>query len=87
VLFLIASAPDSQQFKRAFKLAKDLYADVCLMQNAVYASRHLNDNSVYILHDDMNLRGISQSEISGNLIDYNKLVDLMAESDKVVGIF
>jgi sulfur relay protein TusB/DsrH len=87
VLFLIASAPDTQQFKTAFRMAKDMNADICLMQNAVYASRLLNDSSLYVLHDDINLRGIAQSEISGNLIDYNRLIDLMAGSDNVVGIF
>lgn len=87
MLFLIASAPDTQQFKTAFRMAKDMNADVCLLQNAVYASRHLNDNSLYVLHDEIALRGIAPNEISGKLIDYNTLVDLMADSDKVVGIF
>lgn len=87
MLFLIASAPDSQQFKRAFKLAKDLNADICLLQNAVYASRLLKDDSLYVLQDEADIRGIAKDEISGRLIDYNSLVDLMKESDKVVGIF
>jgi len=87
VLFLIASARDTKQFETAFKLAKDLNADVCLLQNAVYAARHLNDDSIYVLHDEISLRGIAENEISGHLIDYNRLVDLMASSDKVVGIF
>ena len=87
MLFLIASAPDTQQFKTAFRMAKDINADICLVQNAVYASRLLNDSSLYVLHDDINLRGIADSEISGRLIDYGKLIDLMTESEKVAGIF
>ena len=87
MLFLISSSPDTKEFKTAYKLAKDMNADVCLLQNAVYASRNLNDDSVYVLNDETNLRGITPNEISGRLIDYNELVDLMAGSDKVVGIF
>jgi sulfur relay protein TusB/DsrH len=87
MLFLISSSPDTKEFKTACKLAKDMNADVCLLQNAVYASRNLNDDSVYVLNDETNLRGITPNEISGRLIDYNELVDLMAGSDKVVGIF
>jgi len=87
MLFLISSSPDTKEFKTSYTLAKNMNADVCLMQNAVYASRYLNDNSLYILHDEINLRGISENEISGTLIDYNKLVDLMTGSDRVAGIF
>lgn len=87
MLFLIASAPDTQQFKTALRMAKDVNADVCLLQNAVYASRNLNEDSFYVLQDETVLRGIAENEISGKLIDYNKLVELMAESDKVAGIF
>jgi sulfur transfer complex TusBCD TusB component (DsrH family) len=68
-------------------MAKDMKADICLLQNAVYASRNLNDNSLYVLHDEIRLRGIAENEISGNPIDYGRLIDLMANSDKVVGIF
>jgi sulfur relay protein TusB/DsrH len=87
VLFLIASAPDTQEFKTAFRMAKDVNADICLLQNAVYAARISYNNNVYALSDDMKLRGIDENELSGKLIDYGQLVDLMATSDKVVGIF
>lgn len=87
MLFLIASAPDTQEFKTAFRMAKDVNADICLLQNAVYAVRNSNDKNLYVLSDDMELRGIHEDEISGKLIDYGKLVDLMTNSDKVVGIF
>jgi sulfur relay protein TusB/DsrH len=87
MLFLISSAPDTKEFKTAYKLAKDMNADVCLLQSAVYASRSLNDSSLHIMLDDLQMRGIREDEITGMPIDYGELVDLMASSDKVVGIF
>jgi hypothetical protein len=35
----------------------------------------------------MQLRGINENEVSGELIDYSRLVNLMTDADKVVGIF
>jgi sulfur relay protein TusB/DsrH len=87
MLFLISSAPDTKEFKTAYKLAKDMSAEICLLQNAVYASRNSDDNGLYVLHDDLQLRGINENEISGRRIDYGQLVDLMTKADKVVGLF
>jgi len=87
MLFLISSAPDTKEFKTAYKMAKDMNADVCLLQSAVYASRSLNDSSLRVMLDDLQLRGIREDEITGKPIDYGGLMDLMASSDKVVGMF
>lgn len=87
MLFLISSAPDTKEFKTAYKMAKDMKADVCLLQSAVYASKSLNDGNLRIMLDDMQMRGIREDEITGNPINYGDLVDLMASTDKVVGIF
>ena len=87
MLFLISSAPDTPGFKSAFNTAKEIGADICLLQNAVYAARTSDDNSIYVLGDDMGLRGLRPDEITGKPIDYNQLVDLMTNSDKVVGLF
>ncbi|MEE8329001.1 MAG: DsrH/TusB family sulfur metabolism protein [Thermodesulfovibrionia bacterium] len=87
MLFLISSAPDTKEFKTAYKLAKDMNAEICLLQNAVYASRNLNDSSLYVLLDEMKLRGIKEDEISGKPINYDQLIDLMTGMDKVVGLF
>ncbi len=87
MLFLISSAPDTNEFKTAYKLAKDMDAEICLLQNAVYASRNLNDSSLYVLRDEIQLRGINENEISGKLIDYSQLIDLMTDTDKVAGFF
>ncbi len=87
MLFLISSAPDTKEFKTAYKLAKDMDAEICLLQNAVYASRNLNDSSLYVLRDEMHLRGINENEVAGKTIDYSQLIDLMTDTDKVVGLF
>ena len=87
MLFLISSAPDTKEFKTAYKLAKEMKADICLLQNAVYASRKTNDNNIYVLRDEIQLRGIGENEISGKLIDYGELIDLMTGTDKVAGMF
>ncbi len=87
MLFLISSGPDTKEFKTAYKLAQTINAEICLLQNAVYASRNLFDSRFYILKDEVQLRGIKEEEVSGKLIDYNQLIDLMTKSDKVVGLF
>jgi len=87
MLFLIASGPDTQEFKTAMQMAKDAEADICLLQNAVYAARSPDQADWYVLSDDMKLRGIHEDEIAGKPVDYERLVDLMITSDKVVGLF
>ncbi|GBD95891.1 MAG TPA: hypothetical protein ENG83_00785 [Nitrospirae bacterium] len=87
MLFLISSSPDTKEFNTAYKLAKDMNAEICLLQNAVYASRNSNDPGLYVLRDDMLLRGINENEISGRPIDYSGLVDLMTDQEKVAGLF
>ncbi len=87
MLFLISSAPDTKEFKSAYKIAQQMNAEVCLLQNAVYASRNLLDSRFYIMKDELQMRGIKEEEVSGKLIDYSQLVDMMAKSDKVAGLF
>ena len=87
MLFLISSAPDTKEFQTSFRTAKEMKADICLLQNAVYAARNPDDSSVYFMSDDMMLRGIKENETSGRMIDYGQLVDLMTNADKVVGFF
>lgn len=87
MLFLISSSPDTKEFKTAHRLAKDMNAEVCLLQNAVYAAKTLKDADVYVLRDELQLRGIKESEVTGRLIDYGQLIDRMNSLDKVVGLF
>ncbi len=87
MLFLISSSPDTKEFKTAVRMAKDVNGTICLLQSAVYASRDLYDPDMYVLSDELQLRGIKDNEISCKTINYNQLVDLMTNSDKVMGMF
>jgi sulfur relay protein TusB/DsrH len=87
MLFLISSAPDTKEFKTAYRTAKEMNGQICLLQDAVYAARNNSDDSLYVIVDDMSLRGLSNKEISGKPIDYSQLIDLMVNADKVVGLF
>jgi len=86
MLFLISSAPDTQEFRTSYKTAMEMKADICLLQNAVYAARNPDYDKAYVLGDDMKLRGITIDEIKGNMINYNQLVDMMSAAGKVVGL-
>lgn len=93
MLVIIKSGPDTQEGKRAIKLARDMAADICLIQNAVYFSQKERlegfCGSVYVLDEDVRLRGLKDDEIEKDLkkINYGSLVDMMADEDKVVGMF
>jgi sulfur relay protein TusB/DsrH len=87
MLFLISSAPDTKEFQTALRTAHEMKADVCLLQNAVYAARNPLPGNTYVMSDDMKLRGIVENEMSVKSIDYGQLIDLMTGSDKVVGMF
>lgn len=87
MLFLISSAPDTTEFQTALRTAREMNADVCLLQNAVFAARNPEVRNIYVMADDMKLRGIGEKETSGKVIDYHYLIELMTNSDKVVGLF
>ena len=91
MIVLIKSAPDTQEAGRAVKLARDMAADIALIQNAVYLARpEMLDGfcgTAFALDEDLKLRGIKDIEESVKPISYGELVDLMAENDKVVGAF
>jgi len=94
MLVIIKSAHDTTEGKRGVKLARDMSADIVLLQNGVcfMEKDRLEDlnffRTVYVLEDDKRLRGIKDS---GNKniknISYDGLIDLMAGEDKVVGMF
>jgi sulfur relay protein TusB/DsrH len=87
MLFLISSSPDTKEYKTAFRMAKDMNAEICLLQNAVYAASDADNQAHYALSDDIALRGIDKNTVTAKAIDYKQLVDLMIDADKVVGIF
>jgi sulfur relay protein TusB/DsrH len=93
MITIIKSSPDTPEGKRGFKLARDMASDMVLLQNGVYfAQRERFEGfcgKVYILEEDMRLRGLRDEEILKDAIkiDYDRLIDIMAEEDKVVGMF
>jgi sulfur relay protein TusB/DsrH len=93
MLVLVKSGPETNEGKSALKLARDMSADVVLLQNGVYFA--LNEllegfcGTVYALKEDMVLRGLGEHDVAKGLKDMNwdELIDAMAEEEKVVGIF
>ena len=91
MLVMIKSAPVTDEAARAVKLAREMPADIVLMQNAVYfAEKDRLDGfcgTVYALDEDMKLRGISEKDKGVKEIGYGEMVDIMADEEKVVGMF
>lgn len=93
MLVIVKSAPDTTDAKRGVKLARDMAADVCLMQNAVYfvQDERLEGfcGTVYVLEEDSGLRGLRDEELKKDIkkVNYEGFVELMANEDKVVGLF
>lgn len=93
MLVIVKSAPDTADGKRAVKLARDMAADLVFVQNGVYFAQKERLEGfcgmVYLLEEDAMLRGLKEDEIEKDLrkLDYNSLVSLMAEEDKVIGMF
>jgi len=89
MLFIIASQPGTEEFKRACAIAKG--SNVCLIQDAVYLAMEENaptTGSIYALKDDLLMRSITNPKIKGlKTIDYSEMVDLMAGAEKVTGVF
>jgi sulfur relay protein TusB/DsrH len=95
MIVLIKSAPDTPEGQRGVKIARDISADIVLLQNGVYflQGQRLEDlgfySVTYVLEDDRRLRGLKPADADKNIkdISYDGLVDLMADSDKVIGMF
>jgi sulfur relay protein TusB/DsrH len=95
MLVIVRNTPDTPEGKRGVKLARALSADLVLLQNGVYFLQqdHLEDlgfcRTAYVLEDDRRLRGLNIDAEKKNMkdISYDNLIDLMTESDKVVGMF
>lgn len=95
MIAIIRSAPDTPEGKRGVKLARTMSADIVLLQNGVYfiQEQRLEDlgfcRTAYVLEDDRKLRGLKTDDSAKNIKDitYDSLIDLMTESDKVIGMF
>ncbi len=93
MIVIIKSAPDTTDGARGLNLAKEGGAELILLQNGVYFAQKDRlgpfPRSVYVLDDDRKLRGLKDSELDvrANIIDYDKLTDIITGGDKVVGMF
>jgi len=95
MIVIIKSAPDTPEGKRGVKIARDMAADVVLLQNGVYflKAQALEDlgfaGTAYVLEDDKRLRGLKGTDETRNTknIDYDDLIDLIVKNDKVTGMF
>ncbi len=91
MLVIIKSPPDSQEARRAVRLAGDLAADVVLVQDAVWLAQKERlegfCGSAFALDEELKLRGIGDIEEGVKTITYDELVALMAGEDKVLGLF
>lgn len=93
MLVIIKSAPDMPEGERGASLAKDLSADLVLLQNGVYFAQKGRlegfRGAVYILEDDSRLRGLKDEEFENGVkkIDYDGLIDLMSNKGKIIGMF
>ncbi len=93
MLVIVKNSPDTLDGRRGIKLARDMAADLVLIQNGVYFAQKERlegfCGTAYVLGEDIGLRGLKDEDIEKGVrkLDYNGLVDLMAEEDKVVGMF
>jgi sulfur relay protein TusB/DsrH len=94
MIVIVRSAPDTPEGKRGVKIARDMSAEIVLLQNGVYfiQGRALEDlgfvGPAYVLEEDKRLRGLKAGDTENiRDIGYDSLVDLMAGSDKVIGMF
>ncbi len=91
MLVLVKNSPGTMEGKRGVKLARDMAADIVLIQDAVYyAFKEKLDGycgTVYAIDEELTLRGIKDDEIERGLkkINWDELIDMMAEEDKVIG--
>ena len=95
MLTIIKSAPETPEGRRGVKLATYMSADIVLLQNGVYfmQGQKLEDagftGKTYVIEDDRLLRGLKADNDNKTIqgINYDRLVDLMAEHDNVIGMF
>ncbi len=93
MLVLIKSSPDTADGAIGMNLARDGGSDLVLLQNGVYFAQKDRlgafPGEIYVLDEDKRLRGMRDDEMDSRakMIDYDKLIDIITEGDKVVGIF
>lgn len=94
MLVIVKSAPDTPDGKRGIKLAKDMAADLVLVQNGVYFAQQKDRlegfcGTAYALEEDIRLWGLKDGALEESVrkVDYDSLIDLMVGVDRVIGVF
>ena len=93
MLIIIRSGPDTADGRRGLRLARDTASDIALIQGGVYYAQPDRMEgfcgTVYALDEDLSMRGIGSDGLEKGikLINYGDFVDLMADSEKVLGLF
>jgi sulfur relay protein TusB/DsrH len=93
MLVIIKSGPDTPEGKRGLKLARDLAADVVLIQNGVYFAQKDNLEGfcgrAFVVDEDCRFRGLDEPALEKDIsmINYDELVDAIVGEDKVLGMF
>ncbi len=91
MIVLIKSLPETPEGKRGIKMARDMAADIVFIQNGIYYA--LDEmiggycGTAYAVKEDVEMRGMQNQMRSVKVIEWDKLVDMMVEEDKVVGAF
>jgi sulfur relay protein TusB/DsrH len=91
MIVLVKSLPDTPEGKRGIKMARDMAADIVFIQNGIYFA--LDEmiegycGTAYAVKEDVELRGMQNQMRSVKVIDWDRLVDIMAKEDKVIGAF
>ncbi len=88
---VVKSSPDTPEGKRGVQTAIDMGADIVFLQNGVYSvlleSASIPDIRIYAVGEDCLMRGIvAHPESRVRMIDYAELVDILQQSDHVIGM-
>lgn len=93
MIVIVKSGPDTADGSRGVKFARDMAADLVLLQNGVHFAlkERLSGfcGSAFVLAEDRRLRGVAEADLERGIkeIGYDELVDYLAAADKVVGMF
>ncbi|NOX19907.1 MAG: hypothetical protein GXO99_01400 [Nitrospirae bacterium] len=91
MIVLIKNSPATSEGRRGLKIARDSSADIVLLQNGVYfAINEMLDGfcgTAYAVEEDLKMRGLADIKRGIKKIGWPELIDLMANEERVVGMF
>ncbi len=88
MIVIIKSGPDTTRGKRGLKTARDMAADLVLLQDGVYFA--LDEmiegfcGTAYAIEDDVKLRGLTSDMRDIKVISWDEMTDLMFEDEEGV---